>query len=76
MKPRRSRSGVQKKIVSIVREKREAVGMSQQVLAEKAGVTQPYISYVERTGKLNIEKAPQIAAALGCDWRDLYIDAD
>lgn len=55
-----------------ISELRARAGMTQANLAEKAGITRPYLSQLEN-GERNLSLALQkrLADALGCDPRDL-----
>lgn len=57
-----------------VQNHRKALGLSQEQLADKAGVHRTYIGMIERAEKnitlVNIEK---ITKALGVDIKDLFI---
>lgn len=59
----------------IVREKRLALGLSQEKLAEKADLHTNYVGSVER-GERNIalENIYSLASALGCSPKDLLSD--
>ena len=56
-----------------IRERREALGMSQGDLAERVGVTRPAVCLWE-SGSRNPEtwRLPDIAAALGCKAGELF----
>jgi transcriptional regulator with XRE-family HTH domain len=51
-----------------VRKRREALGLSQQELGEKAGLTQPSLSDIEREAQPDMTTAllKRLALALGC----------
>jgi len=58
---------------------RETAGLSQSQVAEKAGITQNYYSYIEsgqRGEKLPIQTAKKIAKALNFDWQKFYEEGD
>lgn len=55
-----------------VRKLREAAGLTQAQLAEKAGCTQPTISGIENGSDTTTTTLRLIATALGCDVVDLY----
>ncbi|MBG0791892.1 MAG: helix-turn-helix transcriptional regulator [Desulfovibrionaceae bacterium] len=60
------------KIGSRIRELRKACGLSQQSLAEKAGISYKYLGEVERgVGKLSVRVLLQIAGALRADASEL-----
>lgn len=60
-----------------IRQKREALGMKQNQLAEKAGILAPTLSRIERgtngrdTTFPTLENLQAIATALGCSCADL-----
>jgi len=55
-----------------LRLKRKKSGMTQQELAEKAGVTRVYIGLIERgETSITLEKVYRLADALKCDVFDL-----
>jgi transcriptional regulator with XRE-family HTH domain len=58
-----------------VRRQRVALGLSQEQLAERAGLDRTYISGIER-GVRNptLATAERVAAALGVALRDLLVD--
>jgi len=58
-----------------IREKRKALGWTQEVLAEKAGIDRSYIGGVERGERnLTFTILCEIASALGCDVAALTKD--
>lgn len=62
-----------------LKEIREKSGLSQTVVAKKAGISQNYYSSIEtgiRGNPLNVDVAKKIAEALGFDWTRFYEDAD
>jgi transcriptional regulator with XRE-family HTH domain len=71
-RPKERRNGLQTEFGKIVREKRVALGLSQEKLAEMAALHFTYISSVER-GERNISLAniAKLAKALGCSMKDL-----
>lgn len=59
-----------------VREKRLAMGLSQEALAHEAGIDRSYMSSVERGGQnVGLVLAAQIARALGMPLTDLIAAA-
>ena len=55
-----------------LRLKRKRSGMTQQALAEKAGVTRVYVGLIERgETSITLEKVYRLADALECDVFDL-----
>lgn len=56
-----------------IKELRRASGMSQEVLAEKMGISSKYLSSIER-GKENptLDTFISLVAALGVEFRDLF----
>jgi len=58
-----------------LREERKRAGISQEKLAEKAGLTRNYIGQTERAEKrIHLETLARIAKALGVQVRDLVRD--
>lgn len=58
-----------------LKEIREKSGMSQMIVAKKAGISQNYYSSIEtgvRGNPLNVDVAKKIAEALGFDWTMFY----
>lgn len=58
-----------------LKEIREKAGLSQMVVAKKAGISQNYYSSIEtgvRGNPLNVDVAKKIAEALGFDWTRFY----
>jgi len=68
----RRKTAVRKAFGVIVRKKRYAIDISQELLAEKAGLSVSYVGSVER-GERNIalENIIALAHALGCSPREL-----
>ena len=64
---------ITKKVAKVVRENRKRIGLSQEVLAEKADIDRTYVSLIER-GKVNITLvvACKIAKALGISPSKLF----
>jgi transcriptional regulator with XRE-family HTH domain len=59
-----------------VRAEREKARLSQEALAEKAGLTRNYIGDVERAErKITLETLARVAKALKCRVRDLLRNA-
>ncbi|CAN7553042.1 helix-turn-helix transcriptional regulator [Pararhizobium sp. LjRoot235] len=65
---------VKKRFGKAVKEKRNAIGISQEELAMRIGADQAYISRIE-AGQMNvtIETAEQIANVMQVDVGDLFI---
>lgn len=65
---------VKKRFGKAVKEKRNAIGISQEELAMRIGADQAYISRIE-AGQINvtIETAEQIANVMQVDVGDLFI---
>lgn len=63
---------LEKEIAKIIKERRTALGMTQEQLAEKAGVDRGYISEIE-SGKKNftIQILEKIAEGLGAEPQEL-----
>jgi transcriptional regulator with XRE-family HTH domain len=60
---------------SVLREKREEAGISQEELADRAGLHRTYVSLIERGKRTaSIEVVRRVASALGVSMADL-IDA-
>lgn len=60
---------------SVLRERREAAGISQEELADRAGLHRTYVSLIERGKRTaSIEVVRRVASALGVSMADL-IDA-
>lgn len=56
-----------------VREERLKLSLSQEALAEKAGVHRTYIGMIERAEKnITLENIEKIAKALGMSLKDLF----
>lgn len=58
-----------------LKEIREKAGMSQIIVAKKAGISQSYYASIEagvRGNPLNVDVAKKIAGALGFDWVMFY----
>ncbi len=54
-----------------IRERRELLGIHQRELAEKVGITQPYISYIERGERdIDFPLVLNLCEALGLDIRE------
>lgn len=56
----------------ILRFKREQLGLSQQTLAEKAGIDRTYISMLESKGNPQFSKIQQLATAMGLTLSDFF----
>lgn len=60
---------------AVLRERREAAGISQEQLADRAGLHRTYVSLIERGKRTaSIEVVRKVAAALGVSMTEL-IDA-
>jgi len=59
-----------------LREARKAAGLTQEALADMAGVSQPTISQLESGDACNptLGILERVAAALGCPVRDLFFE--
>lgn len=60
-----------------LKSKRKAAGMSQQAVADKAGISQAYYCEIENGEKgrpLRVTVAKAIAAVFGFDWTQFYED--
>lgn len=74
-KRQRGRLAMADKLKHTIRERRLAKNWSMQKLAEKVGTTVGTINRIE-TGetKLMHDLVPALGEALGCHWRDLFVD--
>ncbi len=55
-----------------VKRLRQAAGLSQETLADRAGLHRTYVSSIERAQRnVSIENIYTLASALGCDPREL-----
>lgn len=60
-----------------IRQLRQQKGLRQQQLAQRAGVTQPHLSAVERGQRQpSLRMLQRIAAVLGCKLDDLVAERD
>ena len=60
-----------------VKSLRQAAGLSQETLADRAGLHRTYVSSVERAQRnVSIENIYALASALGCDPRELLKPLD
>lgn len=57
--------------VNPVREQRERAGLTQQALAERAGLSLRTVAYVEGGRGMKVETLTAISRALGCSLDDL-----
>ncbi len=77
MGKKRSRPDVRERFGFAVKARREALGLTQEDLAEKAGIHRTYLSDVERGSRniclMNIER---VAAALSLKLADLFRSVD
>lgn len=65
-------ASVLKKFGVRLREVRQRVGISQEVLAEKAGLHRTYVSSVERGERnISLQNIERLALALGVQLKDL-----
>lgn len=55
--------------LSILKERREAEGLTQQQLGEKLGISQMYISHLERGKKSNLVMLEKMCTELDCELR-------
>lgn len=71
-RPKERINGLQSAFGKIVRERRNALGISQEKLTELAALHFTYVSSVERGERnLSISNIAKIANALGCSMKDL-----
>lgn len=62
---------------SVLREKREAAGISQEQLADRAGLHRTYVSLIERGKRTaSIEVLRRVASALGLRMTDLIDETE
>ena len=68
---------IEKKLGKVIRKKRQALGYSQEVFAEKADIHRTYVSEIE-LGKVNvgINVAEKMAEALGTSLSYLIKEAE
>jgi transcriptional regulator with XRE-family HTH domain len=73
MGKRRNRPGIQERFGFAVRNRREELGLTQEDLADKAGIHRTYVSDIERGSRnvslVNIER---LAAALALQLSELF----
>lgn len=55
--------------LSILKERRIARGLSQRQLGEKLGITQMYVSFLERGKKSNLVMLEKMCIELDCELR-------
>jgi len=68
---------LQQKFGKVVRRRREAAGLSQEALADRAGLHRTYISLLERGLRMpSIQVVRQLAAALGTTMTSLIRDLE
>jgi transcriptional regulator with XRE-family HTH domain len=73
MGKRRVRPDVRERFGDAVRTRREELGMTQEDLAEKAGIHRTYLSDVERgTRNLSLVNIERLAAALSISMSKLF----
>jgi transcriptional regulator with XRE-family HTH domain len=71
------RPGLETRFGQAVRRRREALGISQEALADAAGVHRTYIGSVERGERnISLRNIIRLAAALGCGAADLVAEAE
>ena len=74
MGKRRARPDVRERFGTAVKFRREELGLTQEDLAEKAGIHRTYLSDVERgTRNLSLVNIERLAAALGLKMSDLFV---
>ncbi len=70
-------AGLAPRIGRVIRKYREGIGLSQEALAEEAGLHRTYISLVERGHRnISVDALSQIAEALGVYPSRLMADAE
>jgi len=73
MGKRRARPDVRERFGDAVRVRREELGLTQEDLAEKAGIHRTYLSDVERgTRNLSLVNIERLAAALAVSMAELF----
>ena len=61
----------------LLRQRREALGLSQEALAERAELHRTYVGSVERGERnVSVDNMERLARAVGCEVRDLLGEAD
>lgn len=71
-RPKERRTDLQSELGKIIREKRLALNLSQEGLADLAGVHFTYISSIERGERnISLSNIAKISKALGCSMKDL-----
>jgi len=66
-----------KKFGALLRRKREALKLSQETLADKAGIHRTYVGSVERGERnISLQNIVKLAAALDCRAAELLKDID
>jgi transcriptional regulator with XRE-family HTH domain len=69
--------GLSKALATVVAKRRQAMNLSRQELATRAGVHQTYIGLLERgLRKPTLEVADAVAQALGAKLSDLILDSE
>ena len=59
------------KLSEKLKEMRKNKGLTQRELADKIGVSESYICQIESGKMVSIKKLDKLAAALGCEAKDL-----
>ena len=77
MKKRRGTADVRERFGYAVRERREELGLTQEGLADKAGVHRTYLSDIERgSRKVSLANIERLAAALALRLPELFARAE
>ena len=77
MGKRRAKPDVQERFGTAVKFRREELGLTQEDLADKAGIHRTYLSDVERgTRNLSLVNIERLAAALSMTMSDLFAAVD
>ena len=66
-----------KKLNVLMHSRRKELGLTQHDLAQKVGLGQGWISEIERCRRQpSVRKAKELAAILGLNWTDFYLDQE
>ena len=77
MGKRRAKPDVRERFGSAVKFRREALGLTQEALAEKAGIHRTYLSDVERgTRNVSLVNIEKLAASLAISVSELFLEVE